>query len=372
MKVVDSFFVLLGTIIVFVWHSTTVVAGATVPLQQVQDSNVEFLEINKKKKDVITLPSGLQYKILSSGPSDGKHPDINDACTCHYDGSLATSYPDGSFFDSSRSRGRGPATFAPSGVIAGWTEALQLMKPGDRWILYIPASLGYGSRGSGKKIPSGSALVFDLELISVSEGGGNMFSSLFVGTSLNNSVIGPLKLWHVLLVLILFQLSGYFFKSRGDGAKVTASHILVADRNLALLEELKATLIIKQESSCSSSSSNNASSSSSPTIIIEAEFAKLAKQHSTCPSGKRSGGSLGTFGKAQMVPAFDKICWEAPVGVVQGPVRTQFGYHLILVTDRNDDDDDDDGADKKLLPGDNDNNNNDDNDNDNDDSKKKN
>jgi hypothetical protein len=86
----------------------------------------------------------------------------SDSCTCHYIGKLT----DGSVFDSSVQRGK-PATFSPGGVIGGWTEALMLMRPGDKWILTIPSDLAYGDRGSGSKIPGGAALVFELELIAV-------------------------------------------------------------------------------------------------------------------------------------------------------------------------------------------------------------
>jgi len=119
------------------------------------------LSENKKKAGVVVLPSGLQYEVLKSG-GGAKPESTSDSCTCHYTGKLI----DGTVFDSSVQRGK-PATFSPSGVIAGWTEALMLMRPGDKWILTIPSELAYGDRGSGAKIPGGSALIFELELISV-------------------------------------------------------------------------------------------------------------------------------------------------------------------------------------------------------------
>merc|ERR1719424_1120118 len=122
-----------------------------------------YLDSNGEKDGVTVLPSGLQYQILRSGPAEGSRPEsTSDSCTCHYTGKLI----DGTVFDSSVQRGK-PATFSPSGVIAGWTEALMLMRPGDKWILTIPSELAYGDRGSGAKIPGGSALIFELELISV-------------------------------------------------------------------------------------------------------------------------------------------------------------------------------------------------------------
>lgn len=118
-----------------------------------------FLEENKTKDGVKTTASGLQYKAITNGK--GKTPVSSDRVTVHYTGSLIN----GTVFDSSVQRGT-PATFAVNGVIAGWTEALQLMHEGDKWILYIPENLGYGSRGSGQ-IPPYSALIFEVELIKV-------------------------------------------------------------------------------------------------------------------------------------------------------------------------------------------------------------
>ena len=122
----------------------------------------QHLRENAARDEVTQLPSGLQYEVLASGPTDGRHPKRSSPCVCHYTGKLL----DGTVFDSSVSRGV-PATFAPSGVIAGWTEGLQLMRPGDKWELTIPSALGYGSSGSGSKIPGGAVLVFELELLEV-------------------------------------------------------------------------------------------------------------------------------------------------------------------------------------------------------------
>ena len=108
----------------------------------------------------MTLPSGLQYKIVKEGKGDKPKP--TSMVTVHYTGTLI----DGKEFDSSRKRGQ-PATFPVNGVIAGWTEALQLMTPGAHWILYIPANLAYGERAAGPEIGPNSTLIFDVELISV-------------------------------------------------------------------------------------------------------------------------------------------------------------------------------------------------------------
>jgi FKBP-type peptidyl-prolyl cis-trans isomerase FklB len=119
-----------------------------------------FLAENRKKEGIKTLPSGLQYRIVAQG--SGKTPKSTDTVTVHYRGTLI----DGTEFDSSYSRGK-PATFGVGRVIAGWTEALQLMKEGARWQLFIPPDLAYGEKGAGSKIPPNSTLIFEVELISV-------------------------------------------------------------------------------------------------------------------------------------------------------------------------------------------------------------
>jgi FKBP-type peptidyl-prolyl cis-trans isomerase len=119
-----------------------------------------FLAENAKKKGVVTLPSGLQYKVLKEG--DGASPNGTDNVTVHYRGTLI----DGTEFDSSHKRNQ-PATFRVNGVIRGWTEALQMMKPGAKWLLFIPAKLAYGERGAGSSIPPGSTLIFEVELVAV-------------------------------------------------------------------------------------------------------------------------------------------------------------------------------------------------------------
>ncbi len=126
----------------------------------------EFLTKNARQRGVKTTKSGLQYKVLKEGPKGGKSPKATDSVVTHYTGKLL----DGTVFDSSVERGQ-PATFPVTGVIKGWTEALQLMKPGDKWELYIPADLAYGDRGAGGRIPPNAALIFEIELISVIDGG---------------------------------------------------------------------------------------------------------------------------------------------------------------------------------------------------------
>ena len=121
----------------------------------------QFLQDNKKKDGVITLPSGLQYKVLVEG-SGLKRPLVDTPCDCHYLGTLI----DGTQFDSSFDRGK-PSTFAPNQVIKGWTEAMQLMVEGDKWEMYIPYQLAYGEHGKPPKIPAKSTLIFIMELVKI-------------------------------------------------------------------------------------------------------------------------------------------------------------------------------------------------------------
>ena len=114
-----------------------------------------------KQPGVVKLPSGLQYKVLKAG-SETEHPKITDTVKFHYKGSLA----DGTEFDNSYTRGE-PLIHPVSQLVPGWTEALQLMTPGSKWILYIPSSLGYGDQGAGDVIPPGATLVFEVELLEI-------------------------------------------------------------------------------------------------------------------------------------------------------------------------------------------------------------
>jgi len=131
---------------IYVWFLLTNSKGA------------EWLEANAQKEGVVSLPSGLQYKVLEKG-SGTQHPSRSSQVTVDYAGTLI----DGTEFDSSYKRGQ-PATFGVSGVIKGWTEALQLMVVGDIWELYIPSDLAYGSRGAGRDIGPNATLIFKVEL----------------------------------------------------------------------------------------------------------------------------------------------------------------------------------------------------------------
>ena len=118
-----------------------------------------FLAENAKKDGIKTRPSGLQYRVITKGK--GTSPKAGDTVTVNYRGTFL----DGTEFDSSYKRGK-PASFQVDGVIAGWTEALQLMKPGEKWELFVPSELAYGERGMGR-IPPNSTLIFEVELVSV-------------------------------------------------------------------------------------------------------------------------------------------------------------------------------------------------------------
>ena len=119
-----------------------------------------FLAENAKKEGIVTLPSGLQYEVITEG--NGKKPGATDRVKCHYEGTLI----DGTLFDSSIKRGQ-PAVFGVNQVIKGWVEALQLMSKGSKWRLFIPSELGYGAQQAGEMIPPHSTLIFEVELIEV-------------------------------------------------------------------------------------------------------------------------------------------------------------------------------------------------------------
>ena len=128
--------------------------------EESKKQNSDFLVANAANKDVIKLPSGLQYKILTAG--NGAKPRASDQVKVHYEGRLI----DGTMFDSSIERGQ-PATFGVTQVIAGWTEALQLMPVGSKWRLFIPYNLAYGEQGAGQQIPPFATLIFDVQLLDI-------------------------------------------------------------------------------------------------------------------------------------------------------------------------------------------------------------
>jgi len=143
-------------------HQNEMKAKQEVLAKKNKEQGDAFLAGNKKKEGVKTLPSGLQYKVIKAGK--GKKPKPDDSVTTNYRGTLI----DGTEFDSSYKRGQ-PAAFKVSGVIPGWTEALQLMEEGAKWQLFIPPSLAYGERGAGGTIGPNATLIFEIELISIQE-----------------------------------------------------------------------------------------------------------------------------------------------------------------------------------------------------------
>ena len=132
----------------------------TITAEKNKMEGLQFLETNKTKPGVVTLPDGLQYKEIVKG--EGATPTKNDTVTVHYAGTLTN----GTEFDSSYKRGT-PASFPVSGVIPGWTEALQLMKVGSTWELYIPSTLAYGTRGAPPVIGPNEVLIFKVQLLSI-------------------------------------------------------------------------------------------------------------------------------------------------------------------------------------------------------------
>jgi len=129
-------------------------------IKDVKDSGQKFLEENKNRPGVVTLPDGMQYEIIKKGT--GPMPTAKDTVKANYVGTLI----DGKEFDNSYKRGE-PLTIPVSGVIRGWTEALQLMPVGSTWKLYIPSDLAYGDRGAGGVIPGGATLIFTIELLDI-------------------------------------------------------------------------------------------------------------------------------------------------------------------------------------------------------------
>ena len=125
-----------------------------------QEEGQKFLEENSKRAEVVTLPSGLQYEILTEGT--GRKPEASNTVTVHYEGRLIN----GTVFDSSYKRNQ-PASFGLRQVIPGWTEGLQHVPVGGKYRLFIPSELGYGARGAGGSIPPHAALVFDVELLDI-------------------------------------------------------------------------------------------------------------------------------------------------------------------------------------------------------------
>lgn len=131
-----------------------------------EEWNRAWLAENRARAGWAETASGLQYRIVASGPPSGAHPNVSEPCACHYEGRLAADWPDGPAFDSSLKRGGAPATFAREQLIRGWDEALSMMRAGDVWEVAIPPRLGYGRRSAGR-VPANSVLVFRLEFVAL-------------------------------------------------------------------------------------------------------------------------------------------------------------------------------------------------------------
>jgi len=143
--------------------------GPAAPQVQSEQSKA-FMANAVKEPGVKVTASGLAYKIVRSGPATGLKPQLNDEVKVHYEGKLEN----GTVFDSSYERGQ-PAAMPLKGLVPGWQEALQMMRPGDEWILYVPSNLGYGEEGAGGgQIPPGAPLIFRIELIDVLPGPGRI------------------------------------------------------------------------------------------------------------------------------------------------------------------------------------------------------
>lgn len=270
----------------------------------------QFLMENAKKDGVIVLPSGLQYKQLRSG--HGRSPSSSDLCSCHYEGSFLN----GTVFDTSLRSGEStagatPAIFATDQVMPAWSEALQLMREGDRWRLFVPSSLAYGRAGAGEgRIAPDTVLLFDLELLEVKS------RTRHAVVGVRKLLTNPLPLLAIVAfcLVVLYIWAQVMFREGSGRDKVTVRHILVADEALAL--DLKARLLAVQKGK------------------LEPLFGQLAKEHSTCFSGRDAGGSLGSVVHGQLGAVFDSVIWNTPLGEVRGPVQTKSGYHLVLVTRR--------------------------------------
>jgi peptidylprolyl isomerase/FKBP-type peptidyl-prolyl cis-trans isomerase FklB len=146
----------------------------------------QYLAKNAKAPGIVVLPSGLQYKIVRSGPADGPHPAKGDEIKLNYTGSLT----DGQVFDTTVSRGQ-PAVMKLDGLVPGWMEALPKMRPGDEWLLYLPPKLGYGADGQPPVIPPESVLVFDVTLIDVLKTGENVKYGAVAGPQHRVAEISP-------------------------------------------------------------------------------------------------------------------------------------------------------------------------------------
>ncbi|HJV42876.1 FKBP-type peptidyl-prolyl cis-trans isomerase [Caulobacter sp.] len=155
---------MLRRALLFILAAAGLTLAACGPGKQAQENLAAadaFMAKNAKEPGVVTLPQGLQYKVVREGPPGGLHPTAADEVKVHYEGKLL----DGTVFDSSYERGV-PAVFPLDGLVPAWVIGLQRMKPGDEWILYVPPALGYGAQDKGP-IPGNSVMIFRIELLDV-------------------------------------------------------------------------------------------------------------------------------------------------------------------------------------------------------------
>lgn len=275
------------------------------------DDGDAYLAANSKKEGVIVTESGLQYKVVASAESGALGPASNgDAeIICHYEGKLIT----GEVFDSSYKRGS-PATLRPKNVIKGWTEALKMMHVGDKWELVVPSELAYGSKGTGKKIPPDSVLVFDLELLDIKG---------------QAAVVNDPNDWEEWLHSTHFEIAGF---------RVTY-YITMPFFVAVLISIVRAVIMAQQQSYCVARHINTKTEEECYKALSRVnkgeDFAQVAKELSKCQSAKK-GGSLGKFYRDMMAPEVDKVCFDVKkeLGKVYGPIKSSFGWHVLIVDER--------------------------------------
>eukprot|EP00929_Paragymnodinium_shiwhaense_P041255 TRINITY_DN21440_c0_g1_i1.p1 TRINITY_DN21440_c0_g1~~TRINITY_DN21440_c0_g1_i1.p1 ORF type:complete len:314 (-),score=83.09 TRINITY_DN21440_c0_g1_i1:217-1158(-) len=288
-------------------HRRLLVATALLGLacceEHSEEADQAYLTANAEQDGVVTLGSGVQYRVLKAHREGAKGPpqvDFNVAC--HFEARLVN----GTVFDSSYKRNK-PQEFTPSQVVKGWQEVLLQMFVGDEWEVSIPAELGYGAKGLGKIVPPNAVIIMKLHLLEVSdaeEWGDWIHKVVFH--------VGPIPVSRFMIIPMFIAMAFHYLKSLFGGPKTwaRARHICT-----------------KTEPECYKALSR---------VNKGEDFEKVAEELSTCRS-KSSGGSLGKFGRDIMAPEFDKVVFDTQkteVGKVYGPIKTQFGYHILIVDER--------------------------------------
>ena len=263
----------------------------------------------------------------------------------HYKGTL----PSGKTFDHSRKKGRTrPIKFKPHQLIKGWTEALLMMSEGDRWELFIPPELGYGIRGVKGTIPSNSALIFVIEVIKIED------APIFFYTTKRGQtwdlIKPPLELVFETVVFdIPLPTDDYF----GGYLDITVLHLIcfmalyLCVQQYAIKLELRASkakalqkrevlvaktfhILVQTEEKCASIKERILAKQDTDGTPLT--FPQAARKYSVCPHTQVNGGSLGFLAKGQTV--FDEVMWNPGVGIIEGPFKTEDGWHLVLVSER--------------------------------------